>query len=90
MYDKYYYCDLLDEQIVYEELLSVIDNEDKELDKELKKYLDESPQIRYYAKGKSGLRIDVGILRIVPKVFVKRLVGKDEAVCVVFEKKRLK
>lgn len=84
MVDKYYYCDIVEQQMVYEELKSVLSNTDIEINKELKTFFEDSAQIRYYAEGKTGLIIDTEIVMFKPIAIVNRLVDEKEVISFVF------
>lgn len=86
MQGVYYYCDLLETQVAFDNLSVVEDNKDSVLDEKLKKVIEETPQIRYYAHGKIGLKVDIGFMIIQPEVFVKRLLAQNEIISMVFKK----
>ena len=80
----YYFCDITDEQLFFENIRQILENDQKEPDDFIKNMLKETPQIRNYAKAPSGLIVDINILKFEPIVFVERIVEGKEIISMIF------
>ena len=85
----YYYCDIIEEQIFFDKIRDILCNTLKETTETLLAIIKEKPQIRNYATPPKGLTVDVGIFKIEPELFVKRIHEGKEVISMIFKSKQL-
>lgn len=82
----YYFCDIFEEQLFYNELKKVLRDKNKAIEKEVEQLINDIPQIRSYSVSKEDLMIDTGILAFEPLAIVRRLEKGKELLSVIFKK----
>jgi putative transposase len=71
------------------DLVTSDDHKGKKLQRTLLAIIKEKPQIRNYATPPKGLTVDVGIFKIEPELFVKRIHEGKEVISMIFKSKQL-
>jgi len=84
--DSYYICDIKNGSIFFDELIEVSNFLDLEHDLNLRSILESRVDIINYSLGKKDLLIDLGLLKVIPLYFAKRLSGNNEIYSIVFKK----
>jgi len=83
--EQYMYCDILDERLTYDGLIT-FDKENSQLIGDgLEKVLKGMPQIRYYSELKGDFKVGVKFTTINPLAVVKRLVQDKSVISFVFK-----
>ena len=83
--EEYMYCDILNENSVYDQLTEIETCKVDEIDLSLKKLLEETPQVRYYTHLSSDYKVDLGFIKFTPKAIVRRLQNKKKIVSFIFK-----
>ncbi|HHW49158.1 MAG TPA: DUF2075 domain-containing protein [Clostridiaceae bacterium] len=84
--DTYYFCDIHEEQKFYNDLMKVLNNENKPIEKEVEQLIEKIPQIKYFSESKVDLFIDTGIIKFEPLAIVRRLEQGKEVLSLIFKK----
>ena len=70
----------------YNNLKRVLNNDDKIINKEIKKLIEDVPQIKYYCESKEYLLIDTGIIKFEPLAIVRRVKQGKDLISLIFKK----
>jgi len=83
--DQYMYCDILDERLTYDGLITFNKENVQLIGDDLEKVLKGMPQIRYYSELKGDFTVGVKFTTINPLAVVKRLVQDRSVISFVFK-----
>lgn len=83
--DSYYICDIKDGINFFDELLETNNFLDIEPDYNLRNILENRVDIVNYAIGKKDIVIDLGLIKVKPLYYIKRLVGNYEVFGLIFK-----
>jgi DUF2075 family protein len=84
--EDYYICDIIDEQSFIRHVEPLLKYESKDINIKLKGLLENDSKIKYYAKAKTGMKIEAGFTEFIPLVYSKSLENGNEKLSVIFEK----